>query len=378
MMAAAAAVVLALGGVGVVLARSGDSSAEEANVIATHVAAARAAAARALYLYPPPEEPEARTAYVEVLELETLERELGKDAVQAANALREEFGGTLVRLGDRYWDRPGGRPFAIDYYIAALVFDPTQATARERAPITAGMLAELQRKASTLDFDAVELSASEPLLALAEDDEDERVRKLEQLGDKADEHGVQGGLRIQKLLEDEGVDSKVAAAKARKPVRKAGGTPSVAIEDELGVPVAAALDGDGSAEAGGADKVAPRETQRSAELVTQGLSALRSGQRKKAETLFHRALDQDHRSHRALDGLAQVHFADADYDKAVQYGKRAVGVAPGRGSYRINLGDAYFKVFRYQEAKAQYRKAEELGHGEARGRLQKVAAKLGQ
>ncbi|NJK43430.1 MAG: tetratricopeptide repeat protein, partial [Pleurocapsa sp. SU_196_0] len=37
----------------------------------------------------------------------------------------------------------------------------------------------------------------------------------------------------------------------------------------------------------------------------------------------------------ALNGLAQVHFTEGDYDKAVQYGKRAVELAPGRGAYRI-------------------------------------------
>ena len=54
-----------------------------------------------------------------------------------------------------------------------------------------------------------------------------------------------------------------------------------------------------------------------------------------------------------------------------------MGMAPGRGSYRIHLGDAYFKVFRYREAKEEYRKANELGHSEARARLKKVDSKLG-
>jgi tetratricopeptide (TPR) repeat protein len=72
-----------------------------------------------------------------------------------------------------------------------------------------------------------------------------------------------------------------------------------------------------------------------------------------------------------------VHFTEGDYDKAVQYGKRAVELAPGRGAYRIDLGDAYFKVFRYKDAVTQYKRAEQLGHPEARSRLQKVESKLG-
>ncbi|MCA9709948.1 MAG: protein kinase, partial [Myxococcales bacterium] len=364
---AAAAVALALAGAGVFAARQGDASSAVDDRISAGVAAARAAAARAVYLYPPPDEPNARTAYIEVVSLETLAKEVGEDATKAATDLRHEFADTRVRLGARYWDREGGRPFAVDYYISALVFDPTHERASERAPITPGALTELQRKAAALDFAAVELSASEPLLALAEDDEQERVRKLEEIGNKEDEHGLQTEIRIQKLIEQEeaaaGVKPEPAPRKvARRPEPRDDAEPPLGGDDGTD---------DGSSE------VAPRQVKRSAELVQQGLSALSSGKRDRAETLFHRALDQDHRSHRALDGLAQVYFARGDYQKAVSYGKQAVELSGKRGSYRIHLGDAYFKVFRYQEAKAQYRRAQELGHSEAQGRLEKVKSKLG-
>ena len=373
--AAIAAVVLAMTGVGFVFARDGDRAAEVDDRIASRVVAARGAAARAVFLYPPPDEPDARTAYLEVVDLEDLEPDLGEAATAAAQELRHEFADTLVRLGDRYWDREGGRPFAVDYYIAALVFDPTRERARERAPMTPGSLSELQRKSAALDFGAAELSASEPLLALAEDDEKERVRKLEEIGNNEDEHGLQTELRIQKLIEQEEAASPQVAARAKRAARKPDAKPAPELvvadepepEDELG--------DDGSDRD---DVVAPREVQRSAELVQQGLSALASGKRGRAETLFHRALDQDHRSHRALDGLSRVHFARGDYPEAVTYGRRAVNVAGNRGSYRIHLGDAYFKVFRYKEAKVQYRKAQDLGHRDAGARLAKVKAKLGQ
>jgi tetratricopeptide (TPR) repeat protein len=372
---AAAVVALGLGGWGIVALREGAESAEVAERIAEHVAAARAAAAKALYLYPPPNEPTARTAYVEVVELEGLVEELGKGATVAAEELRKELAGTLSRLGDRYWDSPGGRPFAVDYYIQALVFDPTQEVARSRAATTPGMLTELRRKAAALDFEAAELSASEPLLALAEPDDTERVRKLEEIGKKEDEIGVQADLRIDKLLEDEGVVQVAdAGAKTRKPARKPDHEPDhEPMEDD-----AEALDDDGTV-TDDVDEptVGAKGAERSNEYVTQAFSALRAGQRRKAETLFHRALEQDHRNHRALDGLAQVHFAEGDYDQAVQYGKRAVSAAPGRGAYRIHLGDAYFKVFRYKDARTHYKRAQELGHAEARSRLQKVESKLG-
>ncbi len=367
---AAAAVAVGLAGWGIIAAQSDDAVAEVDDRIAEHVAAARGAAARAVYLYPPPDAPDTRTAYLEVVDLEKLSKELGDSATEAGAELRHEFADTLERLGDRYWDRKGGRPFAVDYYIQALVFDPTRDRIRERAPITPGQLTELQRKGGTLDFEAAELSASEPLLALAEDDEQERVRKLEEIGNKEDEHGLQTELRIQKLLEDEEAAGVKVASRPKRSPRRPESSPS---GDGGGAPKDFEEPKDG-----GADVAAAREVKRSNELVLQGLSALRSGKRQRAETLFHRALDQDHRSHRALDGLSQVHFARGNYQQAVSYGKRAVKLAGRRGSYRINLGDAYFKVFRYQEAKTEYRKAKDLGHRDARARLEKVKAKLGQ
>jgi len=42
------------------------------------------------------------------------------------------------------------------------------------------------------------------------------------------------------------------------------------------------------------------------------------------------------------------------------------------------LGDAFFKVFFYREAREQYQRAKELGSSAAGPRLEKVKAKLGQ
>ena len=44
--------------------------------------------------------------------------------------------------------------------------------------------------------------------------------------------------------------------------------------------------------------------------------------------------------------------------------------------YRIKLGDALFKAFRYADALAAYREAKDLGHPQAEGRIVKAAAKL--
>ncbi|MEM6996557.1 MAG: serine/threonine-protein kinase, partial [Myxococcota bacterium] len=76
------------------------------------VAEARSAAARAYFVYPPTDEPDLPTAYLRVLELE----EHAAPGPSRAAELRSEFAATLARLGDRYWDEPGGKAFAIDYY----------------------------------------------------------------------------------------------------------------------------------------------------------------------------------------------------------------------------------------------------------------------
>ena len=51
--------------------------------------------------------------------------------------------------------------------------------------------------------------------------------------------------------------------------------------------------------------------------------------------------------------------------------------SPSNAKYRIRLGDAYFKLGRYSDAKTEYEKAASLGHPSADGRLAAVARKLG-
>jgi tetratricopeptide (TPR) repeat protein len=121
-----------------------------------------------------------------------------------------------------------------------------------------------------------------------------------------------------------------------------------------------------------ADRTAARS------LVSQGYGKLQQGDRDAAERFFNRALERNHRDAKALDGLSQVAFQHGDYSAAVRYGKRAVSASPSSAAYRLHLGDAYFKVFRYGEAREQYQKAKDLGSKLAPARLDKVKAKLGQ
>jgi len=122
---------------------------------------------------------------------------------------------------------------------------------------------------------------------------------------------------------------------------------------------------------------AKRDPQKAAELAAQGQAALRSGQRQKATSLFNQAIAYDRKNAKALMGLSDVYFDTGSNQKAINYAEKAVGAAPNSGAYRIKLGDAYFKVLRYKDAKVQYEKAKALGAKRAADRLTKVKAKLG-
>ncbi len=332
--------------------------------IVARIEAAKDAAARAELVYPSPDAPQRSTAYTEVLALEALEVEHGAQARKHAAELRDEFADTLNRLGDRYWDRPGGRPFAVDYYIAALLFRPDDRHARTRAPVTPGELVALREKAARLEFTEAELTASKPLVALAEENDEERVRKLRALEEEVEALGVQADLKIKQLIEQEHDRSKVVDASRKKKAVAPKAQETTAV-DELAAD--APLD------------EAPRskrDVERSKALAKEGLQALRSGQRDKAESLFFRALQADHTNHQALDGLAQVAFENGSYERAVRYARRAVSLAPRVGSYRIRLGDAYFKIFNYDRAKDEYAKAKSLGDAAAEARLERVRRKM--
>jgi tetratricopeptide (TPR) repeat protein/predicted Ser/Thr protein kinase len=313
--------------------------------------AARAAAARALFVYPLPREPGAPTAYKKVRELETLPDDAG---LETAQGLRDEFAQTLVRLGDEYWERDGGREFAVEFYAQAIVFDPEHARARERSFLTPGREARLAAKAETLQFDASELEAAEVLGALGDPDASSRGPKLASFLSRKKTLGVLAHRSLEKLARVPEPKRTVVEAVDEAPVEmKAEPSEEAAPEPELRSP--------GKADA----------------LARSGIRELRAGRRKAAEQLFYRALDLDRGNARALGGLGSAHFEAGRYAQAVGYAEKAVARSPRDGGHRIQLGDAYYKTHRYSAARRQYEKAAELGHGHAAGRLAKVRGKLG-
>lgn len=343
----AVALVLAfgLGAWGVGRMRSDDGLGEVDAHLDALANRARDAAAKAYWVVPPADGEE--TAYRWVLALEAE----GSRAAQArGEALRTEFATTLTRLGDRYWDREGGRVFAVDFYAQALVFWPEVEHARARAPLTPGELAVLRDKAASLDFSADERNAFTPLVLLAAADEEVALEALESYFRADEARSFTQRERIEAFLRASGRDLGRSAAAADS----ASGSDT---DVELGE--------------------APPMPEESRRLTQQAARHAERGRRSQAEALYHQALAMDRNNSEAMIGLSNLYFERAEYYKAMDFAARGVRLRPRDAKYRIILGDAYFRLLRYNDAKQQYQWGQRLGHPQAKGRLNKVARKLG-
>ncbi len=329
--------------------------------------AARAAGARANWVYPPSEDPDA-TSYRKVINLEQIDGDAEDLAQTRARELRHEFAESLVHLGDNYWEKDGGKPFARDYYLQALNFEPDNNQARERAGATPGMIAEFRDKAAQGTFSEADLRAAAPLIALAEPDEGKREEKLLALADNPDAAPASSTSSLDRLIR--------ATTKPTRP-RKKPEEPKVAAVAPVATEVPdAAL----AAPIDPAKPIVPgvkRDTKQSAKLVKDARAALAAGRRKEAEALFHQALGYDNRNASALIGLSDLEFDNGAHQRAADFAEKAIAAAPKNGSYHLRLGDALFKLLKYTEARGAYQRAKDLGVREAEGRLEKLKTKLG-
>jgi len=341
--------------------------------VETLINAARAAGARANWVYPPPGDPDA-TAYRKVINLEQIDGAAQKLARERARELRREFAESLVHLGDNYWEKDGGKPFARDYYLQALNFEPDNGQARERAGATPGMIAEFRDKAAQGTFSETEIRAAAPLIALAEQDEGKREEKLLALADNVDAAPVSSSSSLDRLI-------RATSSKPPSPPRPR----KKPLEDEPRVAAVvpgeppSATPGELPGEVGGKSGVVAvrRDTQQSARLVKDARAALAAGNRKSAESLFHQALAHDNRNAAALIGLSDLEFDRGAHQRAADFAEKAIAAAPRNGAYHLRLGDAHFKLLKYSDARRAYEKARELGVREAAERLEKLKAKLG-
>ncbi len=327
------------------------------------VNAARAAGARANWVFPPADDPD-DTAIRKVVILEELAGESAPLAHERANELRLEFASSLVVLGDYYWDQDGGKPFARDYYLQATVFQPDNSYATDRTNATPGMLADFRDKATRGSFTAAEIRAAAPLIALAERDVDKREEKL---------------LAIDQT--DAPLSAMASLDKLTRPSPKRRPKPETdeprTAQSNLQIVPTPSIGESGDPPSKAVPAATKRDTKQSSKLAQEARTAMAAGKRKEAEALFHQALSHDNRNAVALIGLSDLEFDRGAHQRAADYAEKAVAAAPKNGSYQLRLGDAYFKLLRYADAKRVYQKAKDLGAREADERLEKLRTKLG-
>jgi tetratricopeptide (TPR) repeat protein len=340
---------------------------------------ARAAAAKAFFVYPPVDEPHHATAYTVVRALERREGSDAHAAVAMATVLRAELASTLVRLGDEYWTKDGGRAFAAAYYDQALLFDPDRAVARERSSIDDAEREGLAIRAASLAFSEAELLGAEPLVVLAAPDAESRSKQLEALRDKRSRRATELERTLARLcgsgsMPAVGGGERPTTTIARAPAGPTAVTgPAAAPGEVVDPPHAGTVEPTASAR-----RSATRaDRARAKELAGDGRAALVSGDLGRAEASFEQALGHDRHCVVALAGLRDVAFERGAYDRAVKLGERAVRERPRGAEHRLRLGDAYLKVLRYRDALEQYEHAHALGETRAEWRIEKVRDTLG-
>jgi len=303
---------------------------------------ARTAGSRAAWVYPPPDDISARTAYQAVLALE----ELGTVGTSIATELRADFSITLIRLGDEYWDAEGGTRFAIAYYEQALLFDRTSLHALDRSSMALHSIDAFGVRAANSQFALEELVRVEPLVELAVEDEApaaERIKKV----------------RRTRRIAQPPVPKQPKLAAVAEAKSASESSPSNA---HLGITK---------------EESDERDPEAGKALAKLGQGAAKSGKAGKAKLLFERALAQDSRNASAHAGLRDLAFSAGDYARAVRHGKRAVALAPRNATHQLRLGDAYYRTHKYVKAKSAYAAASRLGDERAKWRLERAREKLG-
>lgn len=323
--------------------------------IAEKTEAARVAGSRAYWAYPPAAEPEYPTALRMIAALEDEPGPLRYIADARAGELRDEFAETLVRLGDQYWSAPNGRPFAIEFYAQALLFDQTQPQARERASLTPAQLADVAERATTGELSPLEVEIGEVLGALADADPESRRERIELLLAAGSQLSASAQLRAQ-LCSLVGAEDPALHEPSRSD------DPADDDEDRSA---------SGSMATGGKSSSADA-SRRASSYVKRAEAALAAGDRSRAAHLYEKALDQVPTLEAAHIGLAEIHFERGRYQEARKAARQAVRSRPNDANLQLLLGDACLKTLRYGDARRAYQKALALGHDKAAERLEQL------
>ncbi len=330
------------------------------------------AGAQAHWVYPELEAPK-DTALVWLSELSALAEDedeaLAESARARAETLRREFGTALLRLGDYYWQREGGRVFARDFYLQAALFDGSLGHARERSGFNNGELADIRARALQGELTGAEIDAGKDLAVLA-------AALPEDPAIEVDDEAIAEQLAQVTVRRRAARDPELAEP---EPERVVAVAPEPEPEPEPEIVDEPEPEPEPEPEAEPAADEANREAARkeSASLVAEGDRLRSAGKTAAAESKYFAALRLNGRNAQAHDGLRRLKFDAGRYAEAVPHAEKAARYSPGSARYRRTLGDVYFKVGQLEDAEAAYAKAVALGDEKAQDRLALVRKKLG-
>ena len=389
----------AAAGLGVFLMAMGPTD-EERSVVEDLEAEARQAASRDAWVIPDLEDP--TTAYERIIAIEAIEGSAESLADDVGASLRKEFSATLVKHGDRLKEA-GPRSSRSSSTCRRGSSTRRTNTPRRGTGLPPSLLGKYLGFAKTGEWP----EAEKYMIAFAEaertDDPEEKAKKLEAL------YESEISQETDNLIDRMG-DAVVAKRRhKRRGKSRQGGSDTVAVaerpappvgtpaETKAGTPAVAETEAEeiveveeGNQKGGGRHRKkrtrletgivlgsAEKNPKKASELASDGMQALRSGQRGKAESLFNQAIASDRSNAKALMGLSDVYFDTGRNQKALIYAEKAVRASPGNRTYRLKLGDAYFKVLRYKDALKQYEEAKKRGSSRADQRIAKVKARMG-
>lgn len=350
-----------------------------------------------------------------ISQAETVAAELKRTSL-GAQSLRKAYSSALAATGDELLDA-GLRDLAIVKFKSALLFRPDDEELARKAEVTAAERQALRRrpsKATTVEVNNAPPAAprdelregaataflaakagrySEARLALKQtaalDKEGQVTARLadafrvqaSQAWDRKDERQARSLYQLVVMVDPQDPEAQVRSQPPAPPV-PVEQTPVVAVvEPELEnkkKPGSRKGKADGSKD----DQAdGPRDKAGAAEAVKTGQTAMANGNLAAAETAFNKGLRADPFSGDAVGGLAEVAFERANYTAALDLARRATRLSPKSLKPHMVLGDAYFKLLRFVEAKAAYEAATQLPGGrnsQIAARLERVNAKLSQ
>ncbi len=386
-----------------------DPTPEEKTIVEQLVREAREAGSRAHWVYPDPDALD-DTSLLKIYTLENLEGAAEELGDTEALALRQDFAASLQTLGDRYWDNESTRSIARAYYAQSLMFDENNEELLRRTGVLRTQLAADRERALRGEFSPEELQHLGLLavMAMPEEQRDDALDAWEEqrgpdiffseqvllanaLPNRKNRHKPSGergvGVAVpvaDRVLEDgpDGVGTtELAVGGSEQPPESELAQPEESKGHKANTSVKIhrqPKQKKTQAKTEGEVKEQVVDVELSNQLADQGEAALARGAFSEAEKLFNQSLSYNNRNARSLMGLSDIAFERGKHRQAASYAKKAVNAAPGNANYRIKLGDAYFKILRYEDARKAYEKAKSLGSTKADGRLRKVEERLGQ